>query len=174
MSVIDTIKSHPVYIIGAIGVVFVGYIYFSSGSGTPASADASAGDIYAAQNAAAAQLQSQQLAADVQNNGIAAQLQGQQIAAQNTLDVTGIQADVAKTQINAGQEVTDLANTLTANVAMKNIQAGTDVAAINANAQVLTTQTVAGALVQQSALNNATSQAAIAAASACHGIGCWF
>lgn len=161
MQILETIKSHPVYIIGAIGVVFVGYIYFSSGGSGGDTSGGSSGDIYAAQNAAGDQLQLASLQAQSQDAAIGAGLQATQIQAQNQLDIANIGKDVAITQLNTQSASTDLANVLTANVAMKNIQAGVDINANNNYASVSNTQTVASALVSQAQINSNVALASI-------------
>lgn len=161
MKILETIKTHPLYIIGALAVVFVGYIWLTSGGSGASDAGASSGDIYAAQNVAGDQLQMASLAAQANQAAIGADLEKTRIGAATSLDIAQLSKELAIVDINAKSASTDLANTLTANVAMSNIKAGVDTTAINANASVANTATYANALVQQAGINASVATASI-------------
>jgi len=161
-----------------VGAIILFLLLRGGGSSGTAATSATGGDIYSAQ--AAAQTATNQINAQLQGQQatIGGQIQLATIGASRDLSLADLQTQLGLAQINAGQQVTDLANTLTANVALKNIQSQTDQAAIAGQTQIGVTGLLTNALVQQSN-NNASvaisaQQTAAQVATSCHGIGCWF
>lgn len=167
----EWLKSHK-YTAAGIGVALVIVYFYLTSSGGSSASSASGNDIYAAQAQAAAIDSQNQTALQAASIAASTDLQKTALATDAAKYVTNAQQSVALAQIAAGQEVTDTANTLSANVAIKQIQGQTDVAQIQGSTQVLTTQAITSALVQQSAQQAAVAEAAIS--NQCHGFGCLF
>lgn len=158
---IATIRNHPFYVVAGLAIGFVLYLMFTSGDDeTVAAGD---GDIYSAQNSAATQMAGMDLQYRAQTEMVGAQLEGKRIDAATNTTLANIMKDVELVRLDVTARSTDLANTLTANVASKQIQSVVDVEAIKGNVSMSNTQTMANALVQQSAHTAAVSQASIAA-----------
>jgi hypothetical protein len=185
----EFVHKHPKITIAALlaGVAVIGYSVLSGGSSGGSSSAVVGQDPNAI--AAGVALQQSQMQQQGQIAGINASLQAQQdnnatqlaladIQGKYSYDVAQLAAGVQLGQINAAAQTTQLSDTLSAQTSQASIKAQTDQAAINGQTQIQTTQAVANALVAQSALNAQTAQAAIsanlAAATSCHGIGCWF
>lgn len=168
----ESIKQHPYLVGGAIILAIGAYMLLSSGNGTSSGPTADLGSVYGAQ--AAAQTATNQINAQLagQQNQLGAQIAGLTIQSQTAKDLAGINMNVELAKINAAQEVTDLANTLTANVAMKQIQGQVDVESIRGNVQENQFNNLASVLIAQTNAAAATAQAAIS--SQCHGFGCLF
>ena len=179
MNPLGYVKEHP-YMSGGliVGAIILFLILRGGGSSGTAATSATGGDIYSAQ--AAAQTATNQINAQLQGQQatIGGQIQLATIGASRDLSLADLQTQLGLAQINAGQQVTDLANTLTANVAIKNIQGETDKATIAANQSIETTSILADYLKTSAFYNfksnEANTNAAVTLATSCHGIGCWF
>lgn len=164
MSAIETVKAHPVLVIGGGAVIFV-IVYMLASGGSTATVS---GDTSSAVSAA----DEQQAALQASAEHDAVSLQALQLQGTNQLNLAGIAADLQRAQINASQETTDLANTLTANVQMKNLDTSLAVVNSNNNASEVNTATQAK-LYKSLAEINATTVQTIAA-NQCHGLSCIF
>jgi hypothetical protein len=180
----ETIKEHPKATAAFVVVgVIVLYLLFNSGGGSASSGVGSpdqaqvqsATDAYIAQQQA--QTQSQGIAASLmaQQDQISGALQGLQIQSTQTTTANQLQAGVDLAQINAQQQESELANTLSADVVNRQntlaaqvaenaVNAQVTQAQISANTTLGTTQMVANALVQENTNQTQVNLAQIGAA----------
>jgi|SRR6185312_3128443 len=178
----EIIKKHPYISIGALLASVAVVFYVSAGSGT--SAVATSG-VDPNEIAAATALQQSQMQQQAQIAGVNASLQANQdnnatsialadIQSKYGYDVASLASTVQLANINATAQTTALQSTLQEQATEAAINGQVQEAAISSNTTIMTTQSVASALVQESAYNAETAQAAISAASSCHGLGCLF
>lgn len=166
---LDTVKAHPVLSVAALLATVAVVFYINSGDGEGAAVTVGQDPNAIAQGTALAQSQMQQ---QVQMAGISASLQaesGKQATSIALADIQGKYSyDVAKlaegvqlATISASAQTTQLVETLRAQTEQKDIQSRTEQLAISSNAMIQTTQTVANALVQQSAQQAQVAMASI-------------
>jgi hypothetical protein len=171
----EVVKKHPILIVGGlVGAIGV-YLLLSSGSSSSASSggtNAADASIYAAQANASTQQQAIGASLQAAQETNATNLQALTIQSQTQLGLNDQNSQIALAQISATQETTDLANTLTANVATSQIKGQTDVAAIQGNVAINQFTNLANVLIAQS--NDNASVATAAIGSQCHGFSCLF
>jgi len=173
MNPLNYVKEHP-YLTGSLIVgVIVLFVLLRGGSSSSASpANASLGSLYAAQSAAdtADKQINAQLAA--QSASIGGQIELAKLSSARDLTLADLASSIELAKLDAYQQTTNLANTLTANVAFKQIQAGTDQAQIASNTQISMYDTLAEVLVTQARESASIARASIE--NQCHGFGCLF
>lgn len=203
MSVLDTVKSKPLFYGGAAIVVVIGVYYVLSTGGSQTVSSGGGSDPSSV--AAAAAIQQAQLQANQANTQIAGAIQANQdtIGGQITLaqidadsknHIADLTASIAGQQINAYSQDSALNSTLVAQTEQKRIQSGTDQKQIDATTSITNSQTLANVLISNAntvAAQNIhiadvtaqTSQALINANAAtnqaiidnqCHGFSCLF
>ena len=166
---LDTVKQHPVLSVAALLATVAVVFYVSSGDGEGAA-------VVVGQDpnaiAAGTALQQSQMQQQVQIAGIGAGLQaemGKQATAVALADIQGkysydvalLASGVQLAAIDKESQTRQLESTLAAQSEQKRIQATTDQAAITSQTMIQTTQTVANALVQQSAQQAQVAMASI-------------
>jgi FtsZ-interacting cell division protein ZipA len=175
-------REHP-YLYGGIAVVvvlFVIYWYSAMGSSaantttTTSGVDPNADALAAADAQVQGQLQQTQIAADAQGEQDAASLQEYTLSQQTSQNANTLAAQVAELQASLGSYDTVTADTLQAGVDNNQISAGVQEQQIASNTTIASTGIVANALVAENGQNAQIASEAIQAASACHGVGCWF
>lgn len=159
-----TLSRHKVATaIGVVGLFIILYLLFSSRGGgssaQPASAGADPNDVAAATQAYVANQQAQTtiqgdtIAAGAAANQTAAALTAYQLGQQTTQQANTLSAQIQEEQINAAQQVTSQANALTAQTQQKAIDAQVQTQAIAANTTIQTTNTIAAAYTNMAQIN---------------------
>lgn len=156
---LEEIKKHPYIIFGVIGGIILLYILSSAGGSGNATASGDTGDddsdVAAAEAtnqasiAANAQIAGYQAAAGAQSESDSASLSLANIQAGVTNNANDLSAAVAAQQINAEEETTDTANTLSAQTTQYGEQQQTQQLGISTNGQTQDIEAVTSALVQQ-------------------------
>lgn len=168
MAVLETIKAHPFVTAGVVvaGVAVILIIRSGGDSGSVVMGpDPSA-------TAAGTALQLSQQEQQTRMAGISAQLQSQasdnatrvelaKIEGQYSYDVANLSAGVKLSEIDKTSQLVGMQSTLLAQTEMARIKSATDITSIKSNEAIMTTQTIAGALVATSAQNAAVAMASI-------------
>lgn len=165
----NEIKSHP-YIIGAVILGIIVLFFISSSGSAPGTTVAdSSSDVAAANTVADAQQNAQtQLAlGNLSLQGLQEQIGGSiavaTLQAHTADNANVLAAGVAAQQINATEDVTNTANTLSAQTQQRYFASQETMASINANSLIQNTALVTDALVKQSQITSNTQVAAVQA-----------
>lgn len=160
----DEIKKHPYVILGVVGGIILLFLLSSSGSTTAVSSDGeSDSDVAAAeatnqaQVAANAQVASYQIQEGAQAESDASSLSLAQIQANTTDNANNLSAAVAAQQINAQEDVTNTANTLSAQTTQYGEQQQTQQLALYEGAQTTQTAYLTNALVSEAQIASSTT-----------------
>lgn len=173
MNPLGYVKEHP-YLSGSliVGVIVLFLLLRGGSSSSSSPGNADLNSIYAAQSAADTADKQINAQLSAQNASIAGNIELAKIGSQRDLSLATLQQQLGLAQISAQQQSTDLANTLTANVAIKNIQGQVDINALNNATQQNMYNNLANILITQAQENASVARASIE--NQCHGFGCLF
>lgn len=152
----ENIKSHPL-IAGGVVLFLVLVFYLFSGSGGSVASGVPQSDVATGDALQMAQLQAQTIgqqtaaAGQAQSESIAASLEGLKLTLASKDSANILAANIASQQINADLQKTTTHDTLSAGVANATIKGQTDIAQIQSNTTVQTTQALTKALTDQAA-----------------------
>lgn len=173
----ETIKQHPVISVGVLLAGVAVIVIMNSGgssSAVVASSDPTGSAFLEQQQQMQYQLAgiNAQVQAKAADN--AAQIELAKISGQYSYDIANLSAGVQTAKINADAQTSSLQSTLLAQTQQKGIQADVDKTSITTTGAVDMARVYSDTVIAQANASASVAQAAIAASSKCHGLGCIF